>query len=803
MKLIRCYIENFGKLQNFSYEFKDGLNVIKEENGFGKTTFATFIKSMFYGLDASKSESSERKKYKPWQGGNFGGNIEFEIERKKYKIERFFENKASDDVFKLYDLDTNLESKDYTENIGEEIFKINKNAYERSTYIPQGQIQIEMEDSLSAKLGNVLESENDINSSEKAINILSENMKIYKKIGKKGLLNEKNEELNKLTRELDETKFDETNLNERKERLQEKIKEIKEKEEQRKEKQKLLNIKIEEDRKVAKQETYSNIIKKLNENEEKYNKINEALKGKIPEDADLNSMLTKCIDLEKCKVEIENTKLSDEEKKKFEELNLTIGIKDEKNIGIQEIEQKISDCSKIAELEKELEKLKINKEGYKEKMQEQSINLKKGRLSKILATISIIAIVIGIALIFVVPKILGNTSSEPQILGKEEIIKICGDILVILGAIVGILSYLSGRKSKKEQIEYAKLKSQFDSINEEYNRIEQQKENLNSQIEELIYIFTNQRDFNNNQKLLLLTDIKAKINMYDDLKNKKLQKEEKANSLLVNKQNIENEIKQYLAQYFDDFNGGYSSMIQQLILTKNNLKTITEELEKSRKLKEQYEKTNNVEELNKASQTEKIDEVDEQKLNDEIRILGKEIDRLYDEKNQYKNQIEVLENKIDENSYIETDIENLKEEIGQMQEKYNILQKTKELLEKAKDSFSSHYLKGMVSEFEKNLNTLDDKELKTNVDINLDVKIDVNGSSREIKHFSAGYKDLIYICMRFSLIKALFEEELPFVILDDPFVNLDDLKTEKALNLVNEFAKKYQIIYFVCNSNRE
>ena len=43
MKLIRCYIENFGKLQNFSYEFKDGLNVIKEENGFGKTTFATFI----------------------------------------------------------------------------------------------------------------------------------------------------------------------------------------------------------------------------------------------------------------------------------------------------------------------------------------------------------------------------------------------------------------------------------------------------------------------------------------------------------------------------------------------------------------------------------------------------------------------------------------------------------------------------------------------------------------------------------------------------------------------------------------
>ena len=51
MKLLKCYIQNFGKLQNFSYDFQDGLNTIKQDNGFGKTTFATFIKSMFYGLD--------------------------------------------------------------------------------------------------------------------------------------------------------------------------------------------------------------------------------------------------------------------------------------------------------------------------------------------------------------------------------------------------------------------------------------------------------------------------------------------------------------------------------------------------------------------------------------------------------------------------------------------------------------------------------------------------------------------------------------------------------------------------------
>ena len=73
---------------------------------------------------------------------------------------------------------------------------------------------------------------------------------------------------------------------------------------------------------------------------------------------------------------------------------------------------------------------------------------------------------------------------------------------------------------------------------------------------------------------------------------------------------------------------------------------------------------------------------------------------------------------------------------------------------------------------------------------------------KEIKAFSAGYKDLIYICMRFSLIDALFSGEVPFVVLDDPFVNLDESKTSKALEILQEFTKKYQVIYFSCNSSR-
>lgn len=76
MKLIKCHIENFGKLNNFEFNFSDGFNGIKEENGWGKSTFATFIKSMFYGLPSTtkhKIDENERKKIHPLARWEFWG----------------------------------------------------------------------------------------------------------------------------------------------------------------------------------------------------------------------------------------------------------------------------------------------------------------------------------------------------------------------------------------------------------------------------------------------------------------------------------------------------------------------------------------------------------------------------------------------------------------------------------------------------------------------------------------------------------------------------------------------------------
>ena len=55
MKLLHMHVDNFGGLHDYSYDFEDGLNVILEDNGWGKTTMAAFLKAMFYGFDSGLS----------------------------------------------------------------------------------------------------------------------------------------------------------------------------------------------------------------------------------------------------------------------------------------------------------------------------------------------------------------------------------------------------------------------------------------------------------------------------------------------------------------------------------------------------------------------------------------------------------------------------------------------------------------------------------------------------------------------------------------------------------------------------
>ena len=137
MKLVSCYIQSFGKLQDFSYDFNEDFNIIKQDNGWGKSTFASFIKCMFYGLSGSNKKSprdNERLRFRPWNTTEkFGGHVVFIKDGKKYKLERYFGIKEAEDTAILYYEETGKTFSN-TEDLGKRIFDVDEEGFLSTTY---------------------------------------------------------------------------------------------------------------------------------------------------------------------------------------------------------------------------------------------------------------------------------------------------------------------------------------------------------------------------------------------------------------------------------------------------------------------------------------------------------------------------------------------------------------------------------------------------------------------------------------------------------------------------------------------
>ena len=80
--------------------------------------------------------------------------------------------------------------------------------------------------------------------------------------------------------------------------------------------------------------------------------------------------------------------------------------------------------------------------------------------------------------------------------------------------------------------------------------------------------------------------------------------------------------------------------------------------------------------------------------------------------------------------------------------------------------------------------------------------ITMQGATREMDYYSVGLQDLLWLCVRLALVETLFTKELPPLLLDDPFVNLDDDKTARVKALVKTLSSKFQVIYLTCKKDR-
>lgn len=179
MKLIACYIENFGKYANEQFSFESGLTAYCLKNGEGKTTLAAFLRAMLYGMETDRGEAyGERSRYYPFQGGNYGGWLQVEWQQRTYKIIRTFDKKsAAKDMLSVLD-ERNRPCEDLGEIPGEKMFGINRQAFERTSYITWKQVEADLSGGVGQRLCGLVAEESSIGA-EAAAKALDEYAKNY------------------------------------------------------------------------------------------------------------------------------------------------------------------------------------------------------------------------------------------------------------------------------------------------------------------------------------------------------------------------------------------------------------------------------------------------------------------------------------------------------------------------------------------------------------------------------------------------------------------------------------------------
>ena len=105
MKYNRVHINHFGRLQNRTIEFQDGIHVIYGANESGKSTLHAFIEAMLFGMERGRGRAAHTDNYHryfPEEGSStYGGVLEFTQDDTTYSIYRNFQKDPTG--FKLMD----------------------------------------------------------------------------------------------------------------------------------------------------------------------------------------------------------------------------------------------------------------------------------------------------------------------------------------------------------------------------------------------------------------------------------------------------------------------------------------------------------------------------------------------------------------------------------------------------------------------------------------------------------------------------------------------------------------------------
>lgn len=740
MKLESLYIENFGGLHQYALDFETGITSLIQPNGFGKTTLAEFIRAMFYGFPRKSKtlDRSLRQKYTPWNGGSFGGNLTFAYQGQRYRMERTFGANPKGDTFAVIDLETGRKTNRFPEEIGQELFGLDAESFERSAYLPQlRESDAFLTASVQAKLSGLVEESGDVANYDKAMAALrAERSALQPYRGSGGAVAETAANISRLQLRLDTLYGQETRLGEVQETA---VRERQTVERTRRELADLgqrLREAARREGDILRRRQYEQLCARHSGAEAAAYDIRRKYSGVLPqEDA-----------LRRAELAAERLEQSRKEGRKQPCLSRS----------------QLEECRRLwAEYEMLQSRLCALE------LPEEEKTVRQGKRGK---AVSFVLMMFGAAAMAV-----GLLAAFPAGWPYSWAAVGLGAAAILTGLTAVCVRAVKGRRYGKAEAE---------------KRLQRQQETE---------ALGRRADFCRKQTAALFAS--AGMTVQPEQYGDAMAELERRISCSAVQEREERADVQLLQAFFAcvglELPQNIHGALQQL---REDLRAVQNAQTLAQALAEQI--TVMEETCGEMLFEENPEEDDLQRLQQEETRLQEEMTAATTRMLRAEQEVRQLQDAISAIPSVRAELREAQQRLTEQREKVKLLDVTMEFLQQARENLSTAYIGTIRSRFGHYLSKLEGGDGKYLVDSQLQVQPERQGQSRELAYFSAGQTDLVLLCMRLALVDALFKNEEMFVILDDPFVNLDDEHMEQARRLLPELASQRQILYLTCHSGR-
>lgn len=799
MRIIECYVENFGKLSAYTHRFNSGLDATLAENGSGKTTLSVFIKAMFYGLSAERKQSldeNDRKKYLPWQGGRYGGSLTFERGGRIYRIERSFGQKATDDIFRLVDVKTGASSADYSENIGTELFDIDAAGFERTVFLSEKNLSGAItNDSISAKLSDLVGTTGDAGAVSGALSKLEERRKYYQKRGNTGEIAQLRTRVSECNSAIDNLMRRRDMLDGVEARLSELASSIRDLEKEREAAQGELSAAKAESEGRSYREQYLKIKEELDSDKADYARLEEFFREGVPTQLEIDEARDAHRDAAALR----------EARRDFESAELT------------ELREFFTRSTDFAEIESIKATLRTERETAAEASAiETNIKFSESTLEDELGC--------ELPSPYELDGCISDFGSRAPLLGAFGMAAVAALLLIpallispifyaaaALSALMSVFFACKALFSKskaasrlaslgisaKDKASIISLKQRLVAHLEAKAKAQERLSVLRGECEvyaDRIRNFTEKYPHGKADEAEAITIIEAKFKRYYALLELSRASETSRAATDIRIEHLEKKAAAFIAKYKTDAPNPFEEVRSRLntyLYARRTLAKREEDLEEFARLHGIGEHT--IE--------QSVHVYDVMAISNKVAALEAKILEARRQQALMESEYTSLLSEIEQIDRLEAERSSLTERLNSSVESLDVIKRTMDLLSEASAAMTSRYIGGTKERFEHYLELIGDRgEFAMNTDFVLK-KVD-RGETRAAESYSRGTRDLHAFCLRLALSDSLYGGDLPFIMLDDPFSTLDTARLERAKALISAIAKEKQVIYFTCSEER-